>query len=177
MVLDSLLRHRSVEFCERNRKGFTMVELMVVIVIVGVLSAVAIPLFRGQTEKAKAVEARTMMNTWLKNINQLYFEGADQSEMLLYLIHARTGVLTLQNKDAENYFKYNYTRFPSRGNGVVSPHASIDASRVEGSTKKWIYSCIKFETGEIKMTRGIREQESTSRFGTGIDPEVNCHAL
>ncbi len=177
MALDSFLRHRAVDFCERNRQGFTLVELMIVAVIVGILSAVAVPVFRGQVEKAKAVEARTKMNVWLKELNQLYLEGADRHQMLLYLIHARTGVLTLENRNTENYFDYNYTALPSRGNGVVSPNASIDASRVEGSTKKWIYSCIDFETGVIKMTKGIREQKSTNRFGFGIDPEVNCYAL
>ena len=40
-------------------KGFTLVELMIVIVIVGVLSAVALPNFLNQTAKAKATECTT----------------------------------------------------------------------------------------------------------------------
>jgi prepilin-type N-terminal cleavage/methylation domain-containing protein len=41
----------------RNEKGFTLVELAVVIVIIGVLAAFAVPRFRDATERSKAAEA------------------------------------------------------------------------------------------------------------------------
>jgi type IV pilus assembly protein PilA len=44
-------------------KGFTLVELMIVIVIVGILSAVALPNFLNQTSKAKATECTTKGGT------------------------------------------------------------------------------------------------------------------
>ena len=47
-------------------KGFTLVELMVVIVIVGILSAVALPNFLNQTSKAKGTEATTKLSALLK---------------------------------------------------------------------------------------------------------------
>ena len=40
------------------QKGFTLVELMVVIVIVGILSAVALPALNGATERAHSSSAK-----------------------------------------------------------------------------------------------------------------------
>ena len=46
-----------------SRKGFTLIELMVVIFIVGILAAVAVPLMRGRIDAAKWSEGRAVMGT------------------------------------------------------------------------------------------------------------------
>jgi prepilin-type N-terminal cleavage/methylation domain-containing protein len=48
----------------RTNKGFTLVELMVVIVIIGILAALAIPKFTDASTKAKISEIPTVIGSW-----------------------------------------------------------------------------------------------------------------
>ena len=64
---------------QKNQKGFTLIELMIVVVIIGILAALAIPRFMRATTKSKQSEAKqilkqiyTMQNTY-KQANDTYW--------------------------------------------------------------------------------------------------------
>jgi len=79
-----------------GRKGFTLVELMTVVIIVGILAVISVPLYRAQVDKARAAEGAALLGSVLTAEKVYYAEYKsytdDQDEL---------GVDTTGNK----YFK------------------------------------------------------------------------
>ncbi|MDD5020697.1 MAG: prepilin-type N-terminal cleavage/methylation domain-containing protein [Endomicrobiaceae bacterium] len=56
----------------KSMKGFTLVELVIVIVIVGILSVVAVPVYKGYTKKAMATEGKALLGA-INTSQKVYF--------------------------------------------------------------------------------------------------------
>jgi prepilin-type N-terminal cleavage/methylation domain-containing protein len=63
----------------RTRKGFTLVELAVVIVIIGVLAAFGVPKFLNSVEKSKATEAFNFLSS---------IQGAEERYIAQYGVYS-----------------------------------------------------------------------------------------
>ena len=59
----------------RADKGFTLIELMVVVLIIAILLAIAIPTFLGAQNKAKDRSAQSSARNALTNAKTLYADG------------------------------------------------------------------------------------------------------
>jgi prepilin-type N-terminal cleavage/methylation domain-containing protein len=55
----------------RNQKGFTLIELMIVIIIIGILAAVGVPLYMGYIRDAKVASAQATIGV-IQNSEKIY---------------------------------------------------------------------------------------------------------
>jgi len=88
-----------------QKKGFTLIELMVVIVIIGILAAIAIPKLFGMSAKAKASEVGPAAGTWSK-MQQAYIAETAGMGANSAIGYTPPGAPKAQATGATGNFKY-----------------------------------------------------------------------
>jgi type IV pilus assembly protein PilE len=121
-----------------NQKGFTLIELMITVAVIGILAAIAYPNYTDYVKRGKAVEATSVLAN-LKNRMEQYYQDnktyADVGALVApcspapstaqYFTFACTGV-----RDAT---AFTITATPVAGQGMDNFSFTIDQSNVKTS--------------------------------------------
>ena len=117
-----------------KKQGFTLIELMVVIVIIGILAAIAIPKLFGMTAKAKASEVGPAAGTWSK-LQQAFMmesDGGKPGKNFAAIGYTPPGYdASKENANVENTDTNNFTYTSSNTGG------STNGTDLTATTATW----------------------------------------
>ena len=135
------------------QKGFTLIELMIVIAIVGILAAVALPAYQDYTIRAKMSEPLALLGEGKTNVTEFFIANgsfpADNSEAGIRT-DIDTDVVASLGYTANAGRGYVWVKVKDVGGDVgTTSHFALSAVNTKGGSVAW--NCRPGKTGTTNL--------------------------
>lgn len=132
------------------QKGFTLIELMIVVAIIGILAAIAVPAYQDYTIKSRVSEASSLVSAARTAVDVNFAEGLTLGAM--YVTHDSLGI------SARASYKSKYVSYVSmRSNGVIVVELTANSTLGSAAGDELIY---------VPVNRGANLQWAVSSAST-----------
>jgi len=128
-----------------GKKGFTLIELMVVIIIVGILAAVAVPTMRMNVRRAQGTEGIAILGT-IRTAQRIYFaehgvyasntSGGGETSVVMALLNLTAADLGGQYYGGDDLF--SRLDFSAGASGDVDTSFYVGINGTGDASGQWI---------------------------------------
>lgn len=116
--------------------GFTLVELMIVVAIIGILASIAIPSYRQYVTKSRRAEAQAYMMTLSMNEEKYRVNNASYADHTVLGV-TNTAYYTFTITAATNTYTITATAVGTQTNDSGCTPLTLDQSGGKGPTSCW----------------------------------------
>jgi len=135
-----------------RRKGFTLLEVLIVVIIIGILAAIALPQYTTTIEKSRSGEAATNIGSLRTSLDRYWYQNGS--------ITADLSSLDIDNPNLITNKLYTYT-IADNGTSADVRKYTVTATRTVGSATYWV-KWTQTDNNTGKLTRSANLGGPTS---------------